>query len=147
MSRAGARTIPACVMLALSPVLALLALAAPPAEALPGFSPTDEGPSYADSADGRKSASPTIQAYRLDNQEIRLDGHLDDAAWQAAPAGRGFTVWEPDRGVAPAEQTVFKVAYDEGAVYFGIACLKSDTFLPPVAQLGCTVIHKELTSV
>jgi len=139
MSRAGARNIPACVLLALSLVLALLALAAPPAAALPGFSPTDEGPSYADSADGRKSTNPTIQAYRLDNQEIRLDGHLDDAAWQAAPAGRGFTVWEPDRGLAPAEQTVFKVAYDEGAVYFGIACLKSD----PKGKIAATLTRRD----
>lgn len=138
MFHAGARTVPACVPLALSLAFAI-ALAAAPAAALPGFSPSDEGPAYPDSADGRKAATPTIQAYRLDQQEIRLDGHLDDAAWQAAPAARGFRVWEPDRGTTPKEETVFKVAYDEGAVYFAIACLKTD----PKGKIAATLTRRD----
>lgn len=125
MFHAGARAQTTCVLL-MTLLTSIALLAAAPASALPGFAPEDSSAAGADSADGRTAASPTVQAYRLDNQEIRLDGHLDDAAWQAAPAARGFSVWEPDRGTTPHEPTVFKVAYDEGAVYFGIACLKSN---------------------
>jgi len=153
MFHAGARTRPACVLLARSlsfrrasalvPALVVASgLLAAPAFAFTGFSPSDEGSSYPDSADGRKAANPTVQAYRLDNQDIRLDGRLDDAAWQAAPAARGFSVWEPDRGTAPKEQTVFKVAYDEGAVYFGVACLKND----PATKISATLTRRDKLS-
>ncbi len=119
MPPAASRSILAAVPIA-------IAIAFGPAAAFEGFEPSGEGPTYPDSADGRKAAAPAIQAYKLDQQEIRLDGRLDDAAWKAAPAGRGFRVWEPDRGAVPTEETVFKVAYDEGAVYFAVACLRKD---------------------
>jgi hypothetical protein len=111
-------------LVAFASIAIAIAFAFGSAAAFQGFSSTEEGPAYPDSADGRKAAAPVIQAYRLDQHEIRVDGKLDDAAWQAAPAGRGFRVWEPDRGVVPSEETVFKVAYDEGSVYFAVACLK-----------------------
>src|SRR5512134_3826577 len=108
--------------------LALAALLAPRASwgAYAAFSTTDAGPQYADSSDGRKAADPTIRAYDARQQEIRLDGRLDDAAWQGADAGRGFSQWDPDRGADPAQQTVFKVAYDEGAIYFAVAAYETD---------------------
>jgi hypothetical protein len=102
------------------------ALLADAAVAFEGFSPAGEGPAYPDAADGRKTAKPTIQAHRLNGTDIRLDGRLDDSAWQAAPAARGFKIWDPDRGMPAAEETVFKVAYDEGAVYFAVACFEKD---------------------
>jgi hypothetical protein len=117
MPSAAPRTVLACVPIA-------LALAFAPAAAIPGYSPIEEGPAYPDSADGRKAVKPTIAAHRLNGDDIRLDGRLDDSAWLAAPAARGFRVAEPDRGAAPAEETVFKVAYDEGSIYFGVACLR-----------------------
>lgn len=115
-----------------SPILtaafALVALATGPAGALgfDGFSPGGEGAAGADSADGRAAARPSIRAFPLDHQEIKLDGRLDEPAWRDAPAGRGFTVWDPDRGALPAEETVFKVAYDEDAIYFAVACFEHD---------------------
>jgi len=78
-------------------------------------------------ADGRATPTPSIQAYHLEeNEHIKLDGHLDDGPWDKAQAGGGFKVWEPDRGTLPTEETVFKVAYDETAMYFGVACLEKD---------------------
>lgn len=110
----------------LAAIALAIAFAFGSAAAFPGFSAVDQGPEYPDSADGRKAANPTIEAYHLDQQEIHLDGKLDEPAWAAAKAGRGFRVWEPDRGATPSEETIFKVAYDEGAVYFAVACLKKD---------------------
>lgn len=101
-------------------------LAVDPAPAFEGFTPSLLG-AGADSADGRRAAAPTIRAHRLNGGgEIRVDGKLDDNAWKSIEPGQGFRVWDPDRGAAPTEETVFKVAYDDGAVYFGVACLEHD---------------------
>jgi hypothetical protein len=35
-------------------------------------------------------------------------------------------VLEPDRGTLPPEETIFKVAYDEDAIHFGVASLEKD---------------------
>jgi hypothetical protein len=58
---------------------------------------------------------------------MSLDGKLDEPAWQDAEAGHGFLKWHPDRGLAPTEETIFKVAYDDQAIYFGVACLENDS--------------------
>jgi len=108
-------------------VVVCLALAAAPAWSAPiGFSTTDQGAQYPDSSDGRKAADPTIQAHDARGQQIQLDGVLNDAAWQVAETGRGFGQWDPDRGAPPAEPTVFKVAYDDDAIYFAVACYETD---------------------
>ncbi|MBD3334654.1 MAG: hypothetical protein GF355_03980 [Candidatus Eisenbacteria bacterium] len=73
-----------------------------------------------------RQAPPVIHAHEINGHSIELDGRLDDAVWQAAEPAGGFRCWEPDRGRAVSEQTVFKVLYDEEAVYLGVACLESD---------------------
>ena len=115
--------------LSLIGLLALLGLlggagaAAQPA----GFSPSGVGSALADSANGRMAAQPTLRAHRANHgEDIRVDGKLDDTAWLEEEAGRGFRVWDPDRGAIPLEETVFKVAYDDGAIYFAVACLEKD---------------------
>ena len=112
--------------LAMALLTLLLAIVAAPGHALANFSMTDSGSQFPDSADGRKAADPTIRAYDAGSQPIQVDGVLNDAAWLAAETGRGFGQWDPDRGAAPAEPTAFKVAYDEDAIYFAIACHESD---------------------
>ncbi len=103
-------------------------LAAPSADAsFKAFVPGGEGTVFPSAADGRATPTPSLKAYHLaDDEHIKLDGRLDDAAWEKAEAGSGFKVWEPDRGSIPTEDTVFKVAYDEGAIYFGVACIEKD---------------------
>ncbi len=92
-----------------------------------GFIPQPASDGPAAQANGRLSPIPTIAAHRLDSGEaIKVDGRLDDAGWKRAEAGSGFTEWEPDRGKIPTEETVFKVAFDESAVYFAVACLEDD---------------------
>ena len=105
----------------------LLPAAAPAHASFKAFTPIGDGSAYPIRADGRTTPSPSIHAYRVEADEpIKLDGKLDDPAWQNAEAGRGFKVWEPDRGTAPTEETVFKVAYDQDAIYFAVACLEKD---------------------
>lgn len=112
--------------LAMASLMLLLAIVVLPDYAHASFSMTDSGAQYPDSADGRKAADPAIRAHDAGSQPIQVDGVLNDAAWQAAETGRGFGQWDPDRGAAPAEPTAFKVAYDEDAIYFAIACNESD---------------------
>jgi hypothetical protein len=57
---------------------------------------------------------------------VRVDGRLDDACWNRAQTAADFRVWDPDRGARPSEETAFKVACDEHAVYFAIACFEQD---------------------
>jgi hypothetical protein len=91
------------------------------------FLPGGDGAAFPSSADGRVTPTPSVNACHLaDGEQIKLDGHLDDPAWGRAEAASGFKVWEPDRGTIPSEETVFKVVYDESAIYFGVACHEKD---------------------
>ncbi len=70
---------------------------------------------------------PSIRALRLeDGKSIKVDGRLDDPAWQDAEPGGGFRAWSPDRGGPAYDETVFKFAYDQDAIFFGIACKEAD---------------------
>jgi len=69
-----------------------------------------------------EEGSPVVHASRIDPGTVRVDGRLDETAWREAEPACGFRMWDPDRGASATEQTVFKVLYDDEAVYFGVAC-------------------------
>jgi hypothetical protein len=75
---------------------------------------------------GGDEAAPSVTALRVEPGAVRLDGRLDEPAWREAEPACGFRKWDPDRGGEPSEPTVFKVLYDDHAVYFGIACHETD---------------------
>jgi len=77
-------------------------------------------------ANGREKERPVVRATRLTDETIVLDGVLDEDSWERAEPGWGFRVWEPVRGGLPSEETVFKVLYDDDAIYFGVACFEED---------------------
>ncbi len=70
------------------------------------------------------SPRPTIEALRIDTP-IRVDGVLDEAAWEQAPVGSGFTAREPEDDRPAAQQTEFSVVYTEDILYFGIRAFDS----------------------
>jgi hypothetical protein len=47
----------------------------------------------------------------------RIDGHLDDLAWETVEWAGGFLQREPTEGVPPTGQTAFKILYDDQAIY------------------------------
>ena len=51
---------------------------------------------------------------------IRVDGELNDAAWQAAPPITGFLQREPHEGAAATFQTEARVAYDATTLYVAV---------------------------
>ncbi len=69
----------------------------------------------------QRSAPDTLHALRI-HSNIRLDGVLDEPAWQAAPAVTNFTQRELSEGEPASEHTAVAVVYDEHSVYFGIWC-------------------------
>jgi hypothetical protein len=48
-----------------------------------------------------------------------IDGRLDDEVWGLAPVNKGFTQRDPRAGEPMTEQTVFRVLYDDRALYIG----------------------------
>ncbi len=64
-----------------------------------------------------------IQATRLSNGKIRLDGKLTESAWQQTPAGDRFLQRSPDDGYEPTCQTRFSVLYDDEYLYIGVWAL------------------------
>ncbi len=53
------------------------------------------------------------------NQPIKIDGNLDDAAWQNIEATGNFITSNPIFGKASTHKTLVKIAYDNTAVYVG----------------------------
>jgi len=53
---------------------------------------------------------------------IVVDGTLDEASWEAAPAHAAFVERRPSLRGRPAERTTFRVLFDADAVYVGVAC-------------------------
>ena len=58
------------------------------------------------------------QAMRVSEPPL-LDGRLDEAVWQNAPAITGFVQREPVEGVTATDQTEVRFVYDDAAIYIG----------------------------
>jgi len=70
--------------------------------------------------------SKTIRAVRVDAQEPRIDGQLDDEIWSRAPEYNRFTQQIPDDGKPATEKTIVQFAYDEDALYVAMTLYYSD---------------------
>lgn len=59
----------------------------------------------------------SYESRRLATKPPVIDGSGDDPAWQSAEWGTGFIQREPFEGQPPAEQTSFKILYDDNNLY------------------------------
>ncbi len=59
------------------------------------------------------------RAVRVQAGAIRLDGHLDDAAWQQATPITDFLQAEPTENAPPADRMEVRFVYDEDALWIG----------------------------
>ena len=57
---------------------------------------------------------------------IRIDGHLDEPAWDRAEPLTNFVQSQPDAGLPATERTVARILYDHKALYVGVLCYDSD---------------------
>lgn len=68
-------------------------------------------------------AAQTAPRPRLDAAErsgaVRIDGRLDEDAWEGAAAATDFVASEPVEGDVAQEQTEVRVLYDDAAIYVG----------------------------
>ncbi len=62
----------------------------------------------------------------------QVDGRIDDASWQDVPWTGDFLQREPKEGVAPSQQTQFKVLYDDDALYFAFRAFDDPKTVSPL---------------
>lgn len=60
------------------------------------------------------------------NEQIILDGKLNEACWQKAPLIENFTQREQTEGAPATERTRVAVVYSTNEIYFGIWCYDSE---------------------
>jgi hypothetical protein len=70
----------------------------------------------------RKQATAT----RVPNGSIRVDGRLDDEAWQKAVPITDFVQKEPVEGAPPTDAMDVRIAYDDDVLYVGARMFSKD---------------------
>ena len=94
-----------------------------------------QGPSILGSAERR-----SVAAVRLSDQEqIVLDGRLDEGVWRRALPAADFVQQDPDNGAHPTERTEVRFAFTKDALYMGVSCFDSE----PDKMLGNTMKRDE----
>ena len=67
---------------------------------------------------GHAVATPAVTtAQRI--VTIKLDGHLDERAWQAARPATNFRQQRPFEGQPASQQTEIRILFDDEAIYLG----------------------------
>jgi hypothetical protein len=69
--------------------------------------------------------SRRIQVIRV-SETIKIDGVLDEAAWELAQPVTDFRQERPIEGAAASERTEVRVLFDDKNIYFGIRAFDSD---------------------
>jgi hypothetical protein len=88
--------------------------------------PAPAGPVITDIAKVDPETFEAMAARLPDGRAPRIDGKLDEAEWQLAPAQGRFIQREPAFGWETTERTEFRVLYDDRTLYFGIWAFDSD---------------------
>jgi hypothetical protein len=71
------------------------------------------------------SAARVAHGVRIGDGDIRVDGVLDEAAWQGPPAGGEFVQRDPHSGSPASEHTEVRVLYSAHAIYVGVRAFDS----------------------
>jgi hypothetical protein len=53
---------------------------------------------------------------------ITIDGIPNEDVWNTVEWGGDFIQWQPHDGIAPSQQTNFKILYDDKFLYVGYQC-------------------------
>jgi len=69
--------------------------------------------------------SQSVEALRIE-EEININGMLDENIWNSAVPVSGFTQFEPVYGEEASFKTEIKVLYNNQMIYFGINCYDPD---------------------
>jgi hypothetical protein len=96
-------------------LLLLLGIAIP---AAPSSAKLDT--SAEDNVHGRVYPPRIYNTVRLEGEAPRIDGHLDDAAWEQGEWAGDYTQQMPTEGAEPSHPTEIKILYDDRNVYVAI---------------------------
>ena len=78
------------------------------------------GPGPADRIYDGAAGDLTVATPRMADAHIRVDGVLDDDAWQQAAVLGSFTQYDPVEGIPASQKTEVMVLVDGDAIYFGV---------------------------
>ena len=67
-----------------------------------------------------------IEAPRLADPEIRIDGRLDEAAWSEAALLTGFSQYDPTEGIPATQRTEVLLLISDDAILFGVRAFDDD---------------------
>lgn len=96
-------------------VLLMILLVSPPAALAQDDAPATAGP--------RRS----MTAVRLaPDQQVTLDGRLDETFWRTAPPAADFIQQDPDNGAPATEPTEVRIVYTADALYLGVINFDSE---------------------
>lgn len=59
-------------------------------------------------------------------EAIKIDGILDDPAWDAVEWTSDYVEFQPDNGSEPTEQTKMKIVYDDKNLFIAFRCYQKD---------------------
>jgi hypothetical protein len=62
----------------------------------------------------------------IQGQAIKIDGVLDEEAWDAVEWTSDYVEFQPDVGTDPSQQTKMKIVYDDKSLYVAFYCYESD---------------------
>lgn len=71
-------------------------------------------------------SKPDTLVALFSNEQIKLDGKLNEACWQNATPIENFTQREQNEGSPATERTRIAVVYNTNKIYFGIWCFDSE---------------------
>ena len=122
--------------------MSFLRLSAAAALAVPLLSGAVRAQTQAPAASTASQA--TLRATRLQG-DVRLDGRLDEAAWQAATPASDFMQSYPHAGAAPTLRTEARVLYDDENLYVGVRMYdpSPDSIAAPLARRDATGVYSD----
>lgn len=62
----------------------------------------------------------------VSGESPKIDGNLNDSAWNNVEWSSDYLEFQPDVGTAPTQQTKMKITYDDKNLYVAFHCLESD---------------------
>jgi hypothetical protein len=98
-------------------------------------------------ASSQVPAPRTVPVMRAERSQgvIRVDGKLDESAWDKAPPVTSFTQSYPDPGAQPTQKTEARILYDDEALYVGVRMFdtKPDSIAAQLARRDASGIYSD----
>ncbi len=79
-------------------------------------------------------AEPPVASATESTGQIRIDGRLNDAAWQRARPITAFRQYQPDEGAPASLRTEVRVLFDDDALYIGARMVQPGGVAAPLAR-------------